>query len=115
SCAPEVQSDLQRAIAMLHSFWFGTGEQTFRAVLAKDPSCVIADWGIASLLMQNPLSGVGAPPQAANRAQMAIDDARRIGAKTQRENDYVEAVAAYYRDFAQHTEHERQVARSKAY
>ena len=115
SCAPEVQDDLQRAVAMLHSFWYGTGEKTFRAVLAKDPGCVIADWGIASLLMQNPLAGVGSPPQWAARAQAALDDARRTGAKTQRENDYIEAVAAYYKDFAQHTERERQAARAKAY
>lgn len=115
SCAPEVQADLQRAVAMLHSFWFGTGEQTFRAVLAKDPGCIIADWGIASLLMQNPIAGVGAAPQAALRAQAAIDEARRIAAKTQRETDYLEAVAVYYQDFGQHTERERQVARAKAY
>lgn len=115
SCAPEVQDDLQRAVAMLHSFWFGTGEKTFRAVLAKDPGCVIADWGIASLLMQNPLAGVGSPPQWATRAQAALDDAHRTGARTQRENDYIAAVAAYYKDFAQHTERERQAARAKAY
>lgn len=115
SCVPEVQDDLQRAVAMLHSFWFGTGEKTFRSVLAKDPACVIADWGIASLLMQNPLAGAGSPPQWAARAQAALDDAHRTGAKTQRENDYIEAVAAYYKDFAQHTERERQAARAKAY
>jgi hypothetical protein len=63
SCAPEVQDGLQRAVAMLHSFWFGTGEQTFRAVLAKDPGCAIAGRGIASLLMRNPLAGAGSPPR----------------------------------------------------
>jgi predicted Zn-dependent protease len=115
SCAPEVQDDLRRAVAMLHSFWYGTGEKTFRAVLARDPTCVIADWGIASLLMENPLAGVGSPPQWAARAQAALDEARRAGARTQRENDYIEAVAAYYKDFAQHTERERQAARAKAY
>jgi hypothetical protein len=115
SCAPEVQADLQRAVAMLHSFWYGTGETTFRAVLAKDPGCAIADWGIASLLMENPLAGVGAPPQWATRAQAALDEAHRTGASTQRENDYIEAVSAYYKDFGQHTERERQAARAKAY
>lgn len=115
SCAPEVQEDLGRAVAMLHSFWFGTGEKVFRDVLARDPSCVIADWGIASLMMQNPLNGVGSPPQWAARARTALEEARRIGAKTQRENDYIEAVAAYYNDFSQHTERERMAARAKAY
>ena len=55
SCAPAVQADLARGVAMLHSFWFGAGEQVFRNVLAKDPTCAIAYWGIASLLMLNPL------------------------------------------------------------
>ena len=33
-------------------------------------------------------------------AQAAIDKGRKMGAKTQRERDYLEAVAAYYEDFA---------------
>ena len=118
SCAPEVQDDLQRAVAMLHSFWFGTGEKTLpwlNVPPRSDPGCAIADWGIASLLMQNPLAGIGSPPQWAARAQAALDDAHRTGAKTQRESDYIEAVAAYYKDFAQHTDRERQAARAKAY
>jgi hypothetical protein len=115
SCAPAVQDDLRRAVAMLHSFWYGKGEQTFRAVLAKDPGCVIADWGIASLLMQNPLAGAGASPQAAVSAKKAIDEARQTGAKSQRERDYIEAVAAYYEDFDKHSEKDRQAARAKAY
>jgi hypothetical protein len=68
-------------------------------VLTKDPSCVIAEWGVASLLMQKPIAGVGAPLQAAGRAQAAVDKARRIGAKPQRERDYVEAAVVYYQDF----------------
>jgi tetratricopeptide (TPR) repeat protein len=38
-----------------------------------------------------------------------------MGAKTQRERDYLEAVAAYYEDFGNRSERERQVARAKAY
>jgi hypothetical protein len=56
SCDPGVQPLLETAVAMLHSFWFGAGEKTFRAVLAQDPSCTIANWGIAAILMSNPLA-----------------------------------------------------------
>lgn len=115
SCAPAVQSDFARGVAMLHSFWYSAGEQAFRDVLVKDPTCAIADWGIAALLMSNPLAGVGSTPKDAEKAQAAIEDARKIGAKTQRERDYIEAVAAYYQDWPQHKESERQVARSKAF
>src|SRR3954471_4138271 len=115
SCAPEVQAELMRGVAMLHSFWFGAGEQAFRGVLAKDPSCAIADWGIASILMYNPLNGVGPGPKDAEKAQAAIDAGRAAPAKTQRERDYLEAVAAYYQDWAGQPERERQQARAKAY
>ena len=115
SCAPAVQADLARGVAMLHSFWYGAGEETFRAVLARDPGCAVAAWGIASLLMQNPLAGVGATPQGAAQAQAAIDQGRAAGAKTQRERDYIEAVAAYYQDFAARPERERQASRAKAF
>ena len=115
SCAPEVQQELTRGVAMLHSFWFTAGEQTFRGVLAKDPSCGIADWGIASVLMQNALAGVGATPKGAEQAQAAIDAGRQAGTKTQRERDYIEAVAAYYQDWAARPEKARQLSRALAY
>jgi hypothetical protein len=114
SCAPAVQADLARGVAMLHSFWFGAGEQVFRDVLAKDPGCAIAYWGIASLLMLNPLNGVGPLPKDAEKAQAMIDLARQIQT-TPREHDYIEAVGAYYQDWASRPERDRQQARSRAY
>src|SRR3954470_10278386 len=78
SCAPAVQADLTRGVAMLHSFWFSAGEQVFRDVLARDSSCSVAYWGIASLLMLNPLNGVGPPPKDAEKAQALIERARQI-------------------------------------
>ena len=100
---------------MLHSFWYSYGEKAFREVLAKDPNCAIATWGIASILMSNPLAGVGASPKGAEQARLAIDQGRKIGAKTERERGYMEAVAVYYEDWANRPERERQVARAKAY
>src|SRR5260370_2114564 len=114
SCPPAVQADLARGVAMLHSFWFSAGEQVFRDVLAKDPSCAIAYWGIASLLMLNPLGGVGPLPKDAEKAQAMIDLARQIQT-TARERDYIEAVGAYYQDWANRPERARQQTRSRAY
>jgi hypothetical protein len=114
SCAPAVQAELARGVAMLHSFWFSAGEQVFRGVLAKDPSCAIAYWGIASLLMLNPLGGVGPLPKDAEKAQAMIDLARQIPT-TARERDYIEAVGAYYQDWANRPERARQETRSRAY
>ena len=115
SCSPAAQPDVLRGVAMLHSFWYSAGEQAFRAALAKDRGCAIADWGIAALMMNNALAGIGATPGDAAKAQAALDHARTAGAPTQRERDYVEAVGAYYKDFASRTERERQISRAAAY
>jgi len=115
SCAPAVQATFQRAVAMLHSFRYGETEKTFREVLAQDPSCAIATWGIAAILMDNPLGGLGSSPQGAERAQKALDEGRRIGAKTARERDYIDAVGAYYQDWANRPERARQQSRAKAF
>src|SRR5260370_1246793 len=100
---------------MLHSFNYGPGERAFRDVLAQDPSCAIATGGIAALLMNNPLASIGPPKEWAERAQAAIDEGRKIGAKTARERDYIEAVAAYYEDGAKRPERTRQQNRAKAF
>ncbi len=115
SCAPSVQGEFARGVAMLHSFWYSAGEQAFRNVLNKDPSCAIAHWGIASLLMLNALNGVGSTAKGAEQAQVELEMARHAGHPTQRERDYIEAVAAYFQDFAKRTESSRQQTRSKAY
>ena len=115
TCDAKVQAQLERGVAMLHSFWYSAAEDTFREVLAQDPSCAIAGWGIASILMNNPLGGIGAAPKDVPKAQTAIDDARKAGARSQRERDYIDAVAAYYDGFDSKSERARQEARSKAY
>jgi tetratricopeptide (TPR) repeat protein len=115
SCDAKVQPAFERAVAMLHSFWYSAAEKAFRDVLKDDPQCAIATWGVASILMSNPLAGQGASPKGAEAAQAAIDEGRRIGAKTPRERDYLEAVATYYQDFAARPEKDRQAARAKAY
>ncbi|MEP7298482.1 MAG: hypothetical protein ABI702_20045 [Burkholderiales bacterium] len=115
SCDAKVQGEFQRAIAMLHSFWFSAGEKAFRHVLEDDPACGVATFGIAAILMNNPLAGQGPSPKAAEAAQLALDQGLRIGAKTQRERDYIAAVATYYADFANRPERARQASRAQAF
>ena len=57
----------------------------------------MAYWGIALDYLGNSLS---APPQRKNAdaAWQALEKAKAIGAKTQRERDYIEAISHYYRD-----------------
>jgi tetratricopeptide (TPR) repeat protein len=115
SCSPEVQETLLRGITLLHSFYYSAAQKAFEEVAAEDDSCTVAAWGYASVQMLNPLQGIGPSTENARLAQAAIDKGRKMGAKTEREHDYLEAVAAYYEDFANRSEHERQLARSRAY
>ena len=115
SCSPAVQEKFLRGVAMLHSFYYSATQKAFEEVAAQDNSCAIAAWGYASILMSNPLQGIGASLKSAELAQGAIDKGRKMGAKTQRERDYIDAVAAYYEDFANRPERARQVNRDKAY
>ncbi|HSA88268.1 MAG TPA: hypothetical protein VLF42_00025 [Burkholderiales bacterium] len=115
SCSAAVQDKLQRAVAMLHSFYYSAARRAFEELAQEDSGCAIAAWGFASILMNNPLAGQGASPKDAEAAQAAIEKGRKMGAKTERERDYLEAVAAYYEDFANRPERARQAARAKAY
>src|SRR5437762_14318356 len=56
SCAPAAQATFERAVALLHSFWWQEGEKAFREVLERDPHCAIATWGIATILIGNPFA-----------------------------------------------------------
>lgn len=99
SCDPAVRADFNRAVALLHSFWWSAAVDGFNRVLAKDPSCTIADWGIALSRWGNPF--------AASRNDVAMKeaaDAVRAGSakppKTARERDYLAAVGQLYTDYA---------------
>lgn len=100
SCAASAQPELQRAVALLHSFWWKEADDAFAEVLAHDPGCAIATWGMATVAIGNPF-GTGATPAAAEKALAAIGQGRKIGAKTERERSYIEAIAAYYDRFDQ--------------
>jgi len=100
SCTPAAQATFERAVALLHSFWFREGEKAFREALERDPNCAIAAWGIATILIGNPFAA-GPPPARAQKAMEAIQRGRAIGAKTERERLFIEAVAQYYERFAE--------------
>jgi len=97
SCDPKVQAEFERGVAMIHSYWFLIARRTFEGVLREDPNCAMAYWGIALDLLNNSLAVV--PPRAdAEAAWAALEKAREIGAKTQRERDWIETLSAYFRD-----------------
>src|SRR5947209_8347720 len=97
SCDPKVQAEFERGVAMIHSYWFLIARRTFEGVLQQDPNCAIAYWGIAMDQLGNSL--VGPPPRAqADTAWAALEKALEIGAKTERERGWIDALRAYFRD-----------------
>src|SRR5256885_12093588 len=115
SCDAKVQPAFERAVAMLHSFVYNLAEKAFAEIFEQDGTCAIATWGYASILMSNPLGGIGPTTDNAKKAQAMLARGRAAGAKTERERDYIEAVGAYYDGWETRPEKERQSLRSKAY
>ena len=114
SCNAAVQPTLERAVALLHSFWFREAEKSFRQVLEADPGCAIATWGIATVLVGNTFA-TGPTPAQAQQAKEAIERGRAIGAKTERERLFIEAVAAYYALYSDKPHRARMLALSQAF
>src|SRR5258706_2704514 len=97
SCAPAVRADFDRAVALLHSFWFPAAISAFEGVLVKDPQCAIAYWGIALSQWGNPFAG-GRSPRQAQDGLATVEKGKAVGAKTERETAYLAAVEKLYRD-----------------
>ena len=114
SCAAAVAGDFNVSVALLHSFWVKDAIEGFNVVLKQDPSCAIAYWGIAMSLQQNPLTGQEPSADATRLALAGLDKARAIGAKTQRERDYLAAIDLIYRDADKTPFRARRLAYEKA-
>ena len=99
SCAPESQKSFERGIALLHSFGYEDAEGRFAAIAEKDPPCAMVHWGIAMSLFhqiwERPLE------PTLKRGHEEIEKAQALNAKTERERDYISALAVFYRDPAQ--------------
>src|SRR6266478_6722396 len=89
SCDPKVQAEFNRGVAMLHSYWFLIARRKFEGIPQQDPTCAMAHWGVAMDYLGNTLATT--PTRAeAQAAWDTLEKARAIGAKTQRERDWIE-------------------------
>jgi tetratricopeptide (TPR) repeat protein len=113
SCAATVQPQFDRAVALLHSFWFGEAIKAFDAVAQADPSCGIAHWGAAVAWLGNPLGGPPTP-RGLQEGSAAVARAKAAGARTPREQDYIAAIEAFYKDHATVDHRTRALAYEKA-
>jgi tetratricopeptide (TPR) repeat protein len=96
SCAPEAGRRFERAMAVLHSFWWEEGEAAFNRVLEADSSCAMAYWGLAMNAWGNPFAG-GPTGVVLTRGAEAAERASSLSARTPRERGFLASVAALYR------------------
>jgi tetratricopeptide (TPR) repeat protein len=96
SCSAEVQPGFAHGMALLHSFEFGNAIDAFKAVADKDPGCGIAYWGMALAQWGNPFAAGTKPAASLQPGRDFITRAKEVGAKTERERDYVAAASALY-------------------
>jgi tetratricopeptide (TPR) repeat protein len=96
SCTPEAARRFERAMAVLHSFWWEEGDAAFNRVLDADSECAMAYWGLAMNAWGNPFAG-GPTGAALTRGAETAAKASSLPARTPRERGFMAAVAALYR------------------
>jgi hypothetical protein len=97
SCGPEAATAFDQGMLYQHSFWYRAAQREFNKALKADPGCGIAYWGIALSLLWNPHT---APPvKNLVDGAAALAKGKEVGAKTERERDYISALSAMYADY----------------
>jgi tetratricopeptide (TPR) repeat protein len=110
SCSPSVAKPFARGVALLHSFWYEEAEREFMDIAKDDPKCAMAHWGIAMSIWHQLWNEPDAKVVA--RGLEESTTARKLADhSTPRENEYIDAITAFYSnsDKADHA------ARAKAY
>jgi len=112
SCSASAQKQFNRATALLHSFWYEEAEKAFAAVATDDPKCVMAHWGVA-MSLYHPVWAPSTPAEL-QKGWAAVEKAKSIDAKTDRERDYIAAIEAFYKDSDRLDHRTRALAYEKA-
>jgi tetratricopeptide (TPR) repeat protein len=102
-CGVEAQKAFNHAIALYHSFWFDPANKAFDDVARIDPGCGMAHWGRALSALGNPFAWP-APAKAWKEGAAAMEKARKTGARSERERNYIAALGKFYDDWEK-TEH----------
>ena len=95
SCAPQVQVSFNRGVALLHDFWYAEAGPQFERIAQADPSCAMAHWGIA----MGGFHQIWDRPDAGDMqlGWTEMQKAQSLGAKTEREREYIAALADFYK------------------
>ena len=94
SCSPASQPAVNRGVALLHDFWYEEAKGQFERLAKADPTCAIDHWGLAMSGFHQIWDRPDADTMQYGWAQ--IEQAQALQA-TQRERDYLAALATFYR------------------
>ena len=99
SCNATAQQEFNTALAYYHSFAWAQIRDPLERALKADPGCGMVHWLRALASLDNPFTwpGIISQPTLAAGPEI-LDTARKTGLKTQRERDYVDALAAFFND-----------------
>jgi len=114
TCNAAAQGQINRAVALLHSFQFGPATAGFQAALAGDPGCGIAYWGIALARWTNPFSASMRPVAQLQLGLDAVEQGKKVGAGSKRERAYLDAVGQLYANYATTDQRSRILSYEKA-
>jgi tetratricopeptide (TPR) repeat protein len=120
SCSTTVGADFDRALALLHNFWYARARMRFNEVAKNDPGCAMAYWG-AAMTYNHPFwdppskgdetaawalvqKGISAPEASAREklylaAVAALYEDGGAGSKSFRDQNYRDAMAAAYAQY----------------
>jgi hypothetical protein len=99
SCAPAVQQQFNRGVALLHSFAYTAANDTFQGVAKLDPQCAMAHWGAAMTYFHQLWEPALALPTTAI-ARQEIQQAQQIGTTSVSERQFIHALSLIYQDDA---------------
>src|SRR6516162_7481202 len=105
SCSATVAPEFDRALALLHNFWYSRALDRFSQVAKNDPQCAMAYWG-AAMTYNHPFWD---PPTPADEAAAwaLVQKGMSVQEASPREKLYLAAVAALYKDAGAGTKSER--------
>ena len=106
SCSAEIRDHCERAVMMQHHMMYAQAEKEFRSIVASEPDCTMAHWGIAMTLF-HPL-WPGEPTEAElQQGSRAIEKSESLSPPSEREQAYINAAGTYYSDWRNKTHPER--------
>jgi tetratricopeptide (TPR) repeat protein len=96
SCNEIAQRRFDRGMRYQHSYWYAQAKEVFEEAYKADPTCGMAYWGVAMTLMDNPHNPI--PRANLGPGLVAIQKAKAIGARTEREREYIDTLMLMYVD-----------------